>query len=95
MIHQSHELPPDDIIKLIAIWIHLMDSWDPKLTHHDIVISNENLRNLNLDNVECIEKNTKEDFKWYHCYGNDIIQKGMRKRWKFQFIKTIFVDLCQ
>ena len=81
VIKNKIDLPPDDILKLIAIWIHLMDSWDATVTHPNIIISYEN-------NVECIERKQKMDTVWYHCYGTDIIKKGMKKRWTFQFLKV-------
>ena len=59
-----------------------MDSWDPKLSHHSINISfDEQLR------VECVEKNASGSRRWCHCYGRDIIQKGMVKKWTFRFLQ--------
>ena len=86
VIKHAIGLPPDDIIKFIATWIHFMDSWDTTVIHPNIILSTESLGNL--DYVECIEtsiQQLQQKTKWCHCYGTDIIEQGMKKDGHFKF----------
>ena len=59
-----------------------MDSWDPTVTHPSIDIT------FDEDwGVECVERKDEESKPDSHCYGTDIIEKGMKTRWTFKFVK--------
>ena len=72
VVKEKNDLPPADVIKLISLWIHLMDTWDNKATDKRIIISHDD------DGSECIETKEEEDKFWYHAYGSDIIEYGQQ-----------------
>ena len=84
---------PMDIIKLISIWIHFIDTLDPKLSHPKMLITHEFLSvNDDDENIigskqyECVERGSDPDRQWFHSYGTDVIEKGQKKRWEFKIL---------
>ena len=77
----SINLPPQDVLTTIAMWISLMDSWDVARSDPNILVSN-------FKNATLIERKNRFDHRHYHCFGQDIIGKGIKTRWNFQFMKV-------
>ena len=61
---------PDDILKLIAIWICLMDEWDKSVTNENIEIT-ENEAACKKDKI----------IGWYHAYGSMTVCQGDIQLW--------------
>eukprot|EP01084_Bolivina_argentea_P262117 443187_1 len=70
----QHEMPPEDIIYTICIFLQLMDEWNDSMTHIHIQI-----------NRNTIVKDHK-GVGYCHAFGKDTIAFGQYKFWDFQII---------
>ena len=86
---QIHISPPIDIVRYLSEWIAVMDEWDTTKCHPKIVISREDLLDAKgrpfVENAHCIERVDLGYTHWYHSYGKEVVEKGQKQQWTFQF----------
>ena len=71
---------PQDIVKLLSVWICFMDWWDEEKTNKNIEITS----NITIHTKHTIAIDSNE---FYHAFGSNIISKGNTEIWTLKFTK--------
>eukprot|EP01084_Bolivina_argentea_P262115 443182_1 len=79
----QHEMPPEDIIYTICIFLQLMDEWNDSVTHIYVKIDGNTISHSDHGMGQI-------GMGYIHAYGTDIVSFGESKFWDFQIITPIY-----
>ena len=77
----KHELPPNDIILLLIVWIKFLDTFDTKTLHESIEFDAE-------INTKFQRKIMETDDSYASVIGTFIVQKGLKESWTLKTDKS-------
>ena len=78
----KQDLPPDDIILLLVIWIRFMDMFDQKILHKSIEFHAEIKTKFKRNNI------MMNDDSYASVIGTFIVQRGIKQSWTLKTAKT-------